>query len=329
MRSLSIVIPTYNGLHHLQRCLPSLRKYAPAGTEILVVDDASTDDTVPWIRREFPEVVLHRSAKNQGFCGSVNLGLQRARGDIIELLNNDTEVCAGWAEESLKHFDDPRVGSVAPLVLAMDSPHLIDSAGQNYHICGWATDRGHGQKLSPAYLQTCEVFGPSASSGLYRRSALEKTGGLLPEYGAYFEDTDLAFRLRWAGYRCIYEPQAVVYHTGSATYKQVSDKVIRLLSRNEELAYWINLSWPDLVRSFVPHLGFVGVRSLRKLWEGRFGPFLRGKLQALGQLSQIRSRRKELHKNIAAVAPFQDLALSRDTKVLSRGVQWLRHRKCA
>src|SRR5205823_5084802 len=125
MLTLSIVIPTFNGRCHLERCLASVCRHAPRGTQILVVDDASTDDTVAWLHNNYPGVELLALAENQGFVAAANAGMRHAHGDVIELLNNDTEVCAGWAEPCLRWFDDPAIGSVAPLVLQMERPNFI------------------------------------------------------------------------------------------------------------------------------------------------------------------------------------------------------------
>src|SRR6516165_8972923 len=95
--TLSIVIPTYNGLGHLQRLLPSVRRHAPPGTQVIVVDDASSDGTSGWLKTRHPWVEVVVLSANEGFCGAVNAGVARARGDVVELLNNDTEVAPGWA----------------------------------------------------------------------------------------------------------------------------------------------------------------------------------------------------------------------------------------
>ncbi len=208
MFTLSIVIPTYNGRRQLERCLPAVCRYAPRGTQVIVVDDASDDDTAAWLRENYSEVDFIGLPVNQGFVGAANAGIRQAHGDIIELLNNDTEVLAGWAEPCLRCFSDPTIGSVAPLVLRMDNRNVIDSAGMDYHACGWAYNRGFNRNLNADYTVPKEVFGAPGSAGFYRRSAIEKTGGFLPELEAIFEDVDLAFRLRWAGYRCVFEPAA-------------------------------------------------------------------------------------------------------------------------
>jgi GT2 family glycosyltransferase len=327
--ALSIVIPSHNGLPHLKRCLASVRRHAPAGTQVVVVDDASTDGTAESVAAQYPDYELVRLPSNQGFCAAANAGLEQARGDIVELLNNDTEVCAGWAEACLRHFVDPALGSVAPLVLQMDFPQRIDSAGQEYHICGWATARGYGRPAQGHYLEPDEVFGASASSGFYRSSALRQLGGFLPAYEAYLEDTDLAFRLRWAGYRCLYEPAARVYHRGSGSYRPASDRVIRLLSRNEEFNFWINLPAGPLLLGLLPHLGFVGIRALRKLLAGQLRPYLEGKLDAVRQQRWIRQQRRQLQAASCSLCPPVSRSLSGSAAVVWHGLQWLLQRQCA
>lgn len=323
---LSILIPSHNGIGHLERCLPSVHRFAPRNTQIILVDDGSTDGTPDWLKSHFPRVSLVLLPNNRGFCHAVNAGLRHVRGDVVELLNNDTEVCANWAEHCLRHFEDPGVGSVAPLVLRMHNPNIIDSAGQQYHVCGWATDRGYGQPLTDKYLTACEVFGPSASSGFYRRAALTHVGNLLPEFEAYLEDVDLSFRLRSAGHRCIYEPQGRVLHQRSASYGQdKTDRVVQLLSRNEEFVWWNNLPLDEMPLGLPLHAAFLVARLLRSAAAGRLGPFVRGKMQALRSAGQIRRRRREVRERAAA---GRDLHLDRHWGVLADGWRWLTNAQC-
>jgi GT2 family glycosyltransferase len=241
------------------------------------------------------------------------------------LLNNDTEVSAGWASACLRQFADPTIGSVAPLVLRMDDRNIIDSAGQHYHICGWASDRGFGQRLSSRYLNAGEVFGPCASSGFYRREALQRIGGLLPEFEAYLDDVDLSFRLRWAGYRCVYEPESLVYHSRSASYgREKTARLVRMLARNEELVWWNNLPMRRLLLGLPAHLTFVAVRLLRSAAAGRLAPFVQGKLDAFGLRETIRRRRCEVH---ALAAASCDLHVAQSIGVVRDGLRWLSTRR--
>src|SRR5438445_781768 len=151
MTSLSIVIPTWNRTDLLRLCLQSVVRHAPAGTEIVVVADGSPGTDVS----EFPGIRLVRQPRRSGFCAAANTGIAAAHGDIVELLNDDTEVTAGWTTAALACFADMRVAAVAPLVLF---PNLIiDSAGDGYDPGGFARKLGHGEALSAAYSTRREV----------------------------------------------------------------------------------------------------------------------------------------------------------------------------
>jgi O-antigen biosynthesis protein len=293
----SVVIPSYNGRELLERCLMSVARNRPTdpGTaiEVIVADDASTDGTADWLTRVHPEVQVVRLARNGGFCAAANAGLAAARGRFIQMLNNDTEVAAGWIEAGLTPFADPTVGSVAPLVLVRSQPDRVDSAGDSYSLAGWPTKRGHGQPRALfAGRPIEEVFGASGSSAFYRAAALRRAGGFDPLLGSYYEDIDLAFRLRWAGYRCVFTAGSLVYHDVSATYNHGSPSLQRLMARNTEIVFWANLPARWLPAGIVPHFAFVALQGAWRLARGRLGPFLLGKCDALRAWPEIIARRK-------------------------------------
>jgi O-antigen biosynthesis protein len=294
----SIVIPTYNGRHLLDRCLSRIEQHRPADPsitiEVLVSDDASTDGTGQWLSIAHPGVRVIRADQNGGFCAAANAGIDAARGLFIQLLNNDTEVTAGWIEAALAPFSDPSVGSVAPLVRVRSEPARVDSAGDSYNLAGWPTKRGHGQ---PARLfagrPVEEVFGASGSSAFYRAEVLKRLGGYDSLYGSYYEDVDLAFRLRWAGYRCLFVSNCVILHDVSATYDHRSPTLQRRMSRNAELLFWANMPVVLLAIAFIPHLCFLAAQAAWRLARGRLRPFLRGKADAAVAWREILARRRE------------------------------------
>jgi len=307
-----VVIPTYNGREMLTRCLASIARNRPRDPELLievvVADDGSTDGTAEMVARFHPEVRLVRLDQNGGFCAAANAGLSAARGRFIQLLNNDTEVAPGWIAAGLAPFGDPTVGAVAPLVLVRSDPARVDSAGDSYALVGWATKRGHGQ---PAALWSErpieEVFGVSGSSAFYRAEALGRTGAFDAFLGSYYEDTDLAFRLRWAGYRCVFTPRSRVYHDISATYDHGSRLLQRRMARNAEFVFWANLPSALLVAALIPHLAFLAIQALWRLAHGRLRPFLLGKCDAIRAWPEIRARRQrrwELAQKAAASPHF-------------------------
>src|SRR5262245_1597171 len=301
---LSIVIPTFNGRPVLADCLASVRAYRPVDSEVIVVDDGSTDGTSEWLRAVYPEVRLVRQETNQGFCKAINAGIRAARAPVIETLNNDTVVMPHWAEYALELFDDPTVGSVAPLVWLMHAEGLIDSAGDEYHLSGWAMNRGHRMRPGPALLQVKEVFGACACAAFFRSEALVAAGGFPDHFGAYYDDVDLAFRLRRVGYRCVYTPSAQVVHHLHHSYDHDDPAVVTQTSLNEERVFWANLPAGLLRRGVLPHVAYIVCNAFGRLLRRRHCfAYLKGKLLALGECRAIRAERKR-RRRLARQAIF-------------------------
>ena len=292
---LSIVVPSYNGRHLLATCLASVARHRPAGRdiEVLVADDGSTDGTPEWLAATHPDVRLVRRAQNGGFVAAANAGIAAARGTFVQLLNNDTEVTAGWVEAGLKPFDDPTVGSVAPLVLVRSDPSRVDSAGDQYAAFGWPSKRGHGEPAGRwAEHPGDRVFGASGSSAFYRAEALRRVGAYDPLFGSYYEDVDLAFRLRWAGYGCMYAPDCRILHAISMSYDHGRPELQRRMARNAELLFWGDLPLTWMLAALGPHVAFTVVQGVMRALQGRARPFLLGKLDAARLLPTFRSHRR-------------------------------------
>jgi GT2 family glycosyltransferase len=291
---LSIVIPTHNRADLLQACLRSVVRHAPSGTEVIVVDDASANGDAGNAARSFDGVRVIRLSRRGGFCRAANAGIRASRGDIVELLNDDTEVQPGWASAALAWFGDATVAAVAPLVLTGADETRVDSAGDRYYLGGVAGKRGHGAKLGPAYLSSRPVFGASASSAFYRREALLRAGGFPESFGAYFEDVDLAFRLQRAGHRAIFEPASRVFHHVSASYGRQRRMLLEQQSHNEEQVFWRNLPARALLRALPGHLAVLAAKARRRWQEGTLMPFLCGRMRVLGSIRDVVRHRRRL-----------------------------------
>jgi GT2 family glycosyltransferase len=294
---LTIVIPSHNRADLLRLCLASVERHAPADTEILVVDDASANGIISQTASTFDGVRVLRFERRRGFCAAANAGIRAAHHPIVELLNDDTEVSASWAEAALTHFADPGIAAVAPLVLRgapNENPPSIDSAGDRYFLGGIAGKRGHGQPLSTRYLQGGEVFGVSASSAFYRRQALLDVGAFPEDFGAYFEDVDLSFRLHWAGHRLVYEPASWVWHRVSASHGKPARRLLEQQSRNEERVFWRNLPKSDLFRALPWHAAVLAAKAYRRWQQRELLPFILGRLRAWGEMPRILRHRRRL-----------------------------------
>jgi GT2 family glycosyltransferase len=305
----SIVVPTYNGKALLKTCLDSVFCHLPTdpelSAEVIVVDDGSTDGTPGWLAAHYPGVRLVRLEQNCGFCAAANAGVKAARGHFIQLLNNDTEVSHGWLQAGLAPFADPMAGSVAPLVLVRSDPGRVDSAGDAYTLGGWPTKRGHGQ---PADRWTGrpvdEVFAASGSSAFYRTEAIRRVGGFDPSLGSYYEDIDLGFRLRWAGYRCLFSPRCKVLHEISATYNHARPALQRRIARNAELVFWSNMPAGRLPAALLAHAGLLLAQAAWRMARLNFLPFFLGKLDAVRSLPAIRrGRQHRAHLARTSIGP--------------------------
>jgi GT2 family glycosyltransferase len=171
----------------------------------------------------------------------------------------------------------------------------VDSAGDRYFVGGVAAKRGHRQPLGPQFLKGRPVFGASASSAFYDRAAVLAVGGFPEEFGAYFEDVDLSFRLHWAGWRVIYEPASRVWHRLSASHGRPRRRLLEQQSRNEERVFWRNLPRGTLARALPCHAAVLAAKALRRWGEGGFVPWLCGRLSVLGEWADLARHRRRLH----------------------------------
>ncbi|MGH9341075.1 MAG: glycosyltransferase family 2 protein, partial [Acidobacteriota bacterium] len=227
----TIVIPTWNGLDLLRGALASLEEQAFRDFETVVVDNGSTDGTVEWLRQNRPSVRIVTFSENRGFAAAVNAGIRTAEGEILVLMNNDVEAEPAWLGALVAGLDrHSEVGVCASKMLCWADPARIDSAGDDLGLLAFSI--GHGAPDSSAFREARYVFSACAGAAAYRRSVLDDVGLFDERFYAYLEDVDLGARIQMAGWRCLYVPDAVVYHRGSATADRLPSFKLRLLLRN-------------------------------------------------------------------------------------------------
>jgi GT2 family glycosyltransferase len=215
---ISIVIVNWNGAAHLPVCLNALRAQTYRHFEVIVADNASRDDSRQLLARDYPEVKVVALPENRGFTGGNNAGIRAASGEIIILLNNDTEVDPHWLEEILAAFErHPEAGLVASKMKLFDRRDTFHTAGDFYRLDGMPGNRGVWEVDRGQY--DCEeyVFSACGGSAAYRKSMLDQIGLLDEDFFYSCEDIDLAWRAQLAGWKCVYAPKAIVYHKLSAT----------------------------------------------------------------------------------------------------------------
>jgi GT2 family glycosyltransferase len=215
---LSVIIPNWNGVRHLPTCLDALRRQTYPHLEIILVDNASIDESVALVRHNYSEVALVQLNQNLGLTGGINRGIQVARGEIIAPLNNDTEVSPAWAEALVAALlDHPDAGMAASKMLLFDRRDTLHSAGDAYGVDGIPINRGVWQKDEGQFDDDEYIWGGCGGAVAYRRAMLDDIGLLDEDLFMYCEDVDLNWRAQLTGYQCVFAPQAIVYHHLSAT----------------------------------------------------------------------------------------------------------------
>lgn len=283
MNKVTVVIPNYNGMKYICNCLDSLKSQEEMAFpfDVIVVDNGSADGSLELIRDSYPWSVLIPLKQNTGFCHAVNVGIQQSETPYVILLNNDTEVKAGFVRNLVEAMDSHKnLFSASARMVMWDRPDLIDSAGDLYCVLGWAFSRGKG-KQAGLYHAPCNIFASCGGAAIYRKSVLDEIGLFDENHFAYLEDIDLGYRSQVYGYRSQYVPGAEVIHAGSASTgsryndfktKHASANSIYLIGKNMPLLQ-ILINIPFLaVGFFVKTLFFIrkkmGILYLKGLLEG-------------------------------------------------------------
>lgn len=214
---ISIVIPNWNGARHLPTCLNALRRQTLAPYQVVVVDNASTDESAAIVARDYPEVTWLRLPVNRRFAGACNVGIRASQGEFVALLNNDTEADERWLQNVAATFArHPEAGFVASKLRLFDRRDRLHSAGDFYSPRGVPGNRGVWQ-VDDGRFDRDFVFGACGAASVYRRSMLDAVGLLDEAFEFSCEDVDLSWRAQLAGYACAFARDAIVYHKVSAT----------------------------------------------------------------------------------------------------------------
>jgi GT2 family glycosyltransferase len=305
---ISTVILNWNGEEYLQPCLQSVKGQTYPNIEIILVDNASTDGSIEYIKNLLSDLRLIINYRNIGYGGGNNRGIEEAKGRYIFVLNSDTEIekrCVELLWECIE--TDQRIGVTTPKILLYDRRDIIDAAGLTIYPDGLSIGRG---RLEPQekYNQREEVFFGSGCASLFRKEMLEEIGLFDEDFFAYAEDTDLGWRARLARWKSYYVPEAVVYHHHSKKFGTYSPLKAFLVERNRIWVAWKNFPlpilylWPfyTLWRYFYQGIGALIQRGA----SGRFGQesssfllifiLMKAYLSGLRGLPAILRKRKEV-----------------------------------
>ncbi len=300
---IAVIVVNWNSGEYLRRCIEALLKQSMPVARIVVVDNASTDDSLESISGLSNVIKVVRRQTNTGFAAANNRGIEECREfDWIALVNPDAFVDSCWLENVVNGINkNESVGAIACQMRQAHDDSRLDGTGDIYHVSGLAWRRDHGASRDELELidetknsPLRPVFAPCAAAAIYRREVLEESGGFDEDYFCYFEDIDLGFRLRLLGYSCIYLPQAWVYHVGSGVTGRDSDFSVYHGHRNLVWTYIKNMPVGLFWRYLPQHLLLNLVSIIYYAFKGRGVLLGKAKYDALKQLGKVLKKRKRV-----------------------------------
>ena len=252
---VTIIIPAWNAGQWLPGCLDTLAQQTFRDFEIVLVDDGSTDGSIDFVKNHYPYIKIVSFETNKGFTPAVNAGIKHARGKYIALVNADTRPEPTWLEYLVEALNSSPadVGSVSSKMLVLENPDLLDDAGNTLSWYWSARKRGY-RTAATNYREREEVFSACAGAALYRREFFNTVGAFDEEYTIYFEDIDIGLRGRIYGYRCLYVPEAKIFHHGHSA-GIVGGRYVFLMTRNRLMTLLKNVPACLLLRHWY-HLLF-------------------------------------------------------------------------
>ncbi len=296
--TVTVVIVNFNGGRHVLRCLACLAAQTRLPERVVLIDNASSDGSLAACRtlvgddeRLAPRTRIEPADGNLGFAAGGNRGFALAETDLVALLNPDAFPEPGWLEALVAAaIAHPEAAAFGSRQMLAGQEGVLDGIGDRWHLSGLTWRAGHGRPLGPGDLEPREIFSPCAAAALYRRSVVLDVGGFDEDYFCYGEDVDLGFRLRLAGQRARFVPEAVVAHLGGAS--GAGQMATFLGHRNLLWTLLKDTPGPLLPVAFIGHLAQSILTGVILGCRGRGRAFLRGKWDAMAGLGGAWRKRR-------------------------------------
>lgn len=280
MPFFSIIIVSWNALHHLKKYLPSVTATNYSAFEIILADNASDDGSKEWVEKQYPEVTIVELDKNYGYCGGNNRAVPHAKGNILLFLNNDVRVDPDWLHALAECFSDPGTAAAQPKFRSDKKPEYFEYAGAaggfldryGYPFCRGrifdTVEKDRGQYDDPR-----DIFWASGAALAIRKELFEDQEGFDEDFEFHMEEIDLCWRLWNAGYRVRYCPGSVIYHLGGGSLPMKSPRKVYYNYRNNLMMLWKNCSSLTLHRRFWIRYSLDFISALRFLVNGEWAEY--------------------------------------------------------
>jgi len=302
--SVTVLIVNWNSGVLLGKCLRHLKEQTVQPERVLVVDNASSDDSATSAEA-FENVTVYRMTNNLGFAAGNNHGLAECDSEFVALLNPDAFPQPDWLERLVSAAKThPDVSAFGSRQLNHENPEILDGTADSYHMSGLVWRERHGVQQQVGDLVPQEIFSPCAAAALYRRQALMDVGNFDEDYFCYVEDVDLGFRLRLAGHKAMYVPDAVVRHVGSATTGgQHSDFSVYYGHRNLVWTYVKDMPGILFWLLLPLHVALNFVTVIYFVIRGQGKVILRAKWDSIKGIPSMWNKRREIqaHRRISVI----------------------------
>jgi GT2 family glycosyltransferase len=274
---IAVVILNWNGVKLLEQFLPSIIQFSPEAT-VYVADNASTDESVVFIKNNFPMVKIVQNKTNQGFAGGYNDALQHIDAEIYALVNSDIEVTENWLKPILETFEtEPKTAIIQPKILDFKRKEYFEYAGAGGGFIdqfGYPFCRGRIfdtlEKDNGQYNDKCEIFWASGACFFIRSAIYKELKGFDQDFFAHQEEIDLCWRSINKGYTIKYNSESMVYHVGGATLQQANPQKTYLNFRNSLLMLTKNLPQNTLFKVLMIRMLLDGIAGVKFMIEGQF-----------------------------------------------------------
>ncbi len=281
MKKVAVVILNWNGKKFLEKFLPPLIAHTPSWAELIVADNASTDDSVNFVKEHFPQIRIIINEDNYGFAKGYNVALRQIEAQYYCLLNSDIEVAENWIEPVINFLDNhPDVAICQPKLLSFSEKDMFEYAGASGGFIdkfGYPFCRGRMfqtmEEDTHQYDDIVEIFWATGACMFVRADLYHKLGGLDDDFFAHMEEIDFCWRAKNAGHKVMCCPESVVYHIGGGSLPKSSPRKTFLNFRNNIILLYKNLPRRKLPWVFFMRFILDNIAAIRFLFDSGFGDF--------------------------------------------------------
>lgn len=310
---VAVVILNWNGRSFLEKFLPFLVKYNSHYAEIIIADNASTDDSIEFLKNNYPDLQIILNSENGGFAKGYNDALAKVEAEYYVLLNSDIEVTDNWIDPVIKLLDtDHNIAACQPKIISFsnrDEFEYAGAAGGFIDKYGYPFCRGRIfqalEKDENQYNEVSEIFWATGACMFVRAELFHKLGGFDNDFFAHMEEIDFCWRLKNYGYKIMYCPDSVIYHIGGGTLPKNNPRKTFLNFRNNFYLLYKNLPEGKLFSVFFVRLFLDGIAGFKFLFEGDFKDVVavtKAHFAFYSSIGKLRKKRKMLnHSHVSGI----------------------------